>query len=148
MVALRLNGEDWEPWMPAPEHPLHNRFKLIRVGMFNQDYEAQKGLLDKLNHLRGESVFVAPYGGVANKETGEISTYCVWAKGLPAWLPKTDLVAFVEEPSGEPRIHSWDRMVNAVGDMLEPLDVYPPRFKVGGYPSEGQFAAMGERIVL
>jgi len=37
----------------------------------------------------------------------------------------------------------WQRVLEVVGDMMEPVDIYPPRFRVRGFPSEKQLAAMG-----
>ncbi|MGA2257188.1 MAG: hypothetical protein ABSG53_21245 [Thermoguttaceae bacterium] len=37
----------------------------------------------------------------------------------------------------------WEKVVDVAGDLMEPLDIYPPRFRVRGFPSDEQLAAMG-----
>jgi hypothetical protein len=70
------------------------------------------------------------------------------SSGCTAWLPQTDILAFMRDPQDKPRMFSWDRVVGVVGDMMEPLDMYPPRFRVSEFPTEEQIAAMGEEIGL
>ncbi len=146
-VALRLNGDEWESWLPDPSHPLYNDFKLLQVELLADDYGTQKKLLDQLHEARGEDLFVASYSGVQNETTGEVLSYCTWGAGAATWLPQTDFIAFVSRED-KPRIFHWERAVEVVGDMMTPLDMYPPRFKVSDFPSEEQFAAMGKEAEL
>jgi hypothetical protein len=37
----------------------------------------------------------------------------------------------------------WDRVVAAASDLMEPLDMYPERYRVAGFPSEQQLVEMG-----
>ena len=36
----------------------------------------------------------------------------------------------------------WDRVVETVGDRMQPMDYYPERYRVEHFPSEEQLAAM------
>jgi hypothetical protein len=147
-VAVRLDGDEWEPWLPASSRPLYNDFKLMQVESLVAEYTAQKELLDKLHEARGEDLFAATYKAVQNEQTGQLSTYSVWAGDITSWLPQTDMLAFMRHPGDKPRMFQWDRVVEVAGHLMEPLDMHPPRFKVSEFPSEEQFAAMGEEIVL
>jgi len=53
--------------------------------------------VDKLHEKTQQDVFVASFSAMEHQGTGQISTYCVWAKGCLALLPRTDRVAFVQE---------------------------------------------------
>jgi uncharacterized protein YtpQ (UPF0354 family) len=141
-IALRLEGDDWTPWLPPAEHPLHLGFRNLRTQTLGQDYAEQKQLLDKLHEKTGEDIFVASYSGIERKETGEVTTYCVWTEDVLTLLPPADLVAFVRRDQSSFMV-PWDRAVEVVGDLLEPLDMYPERYRVDGFPTEEQLKAMG-----
>ncbi len=59
-IALRLDGDDWTPWMPAEDHPSYKAFQELQLQSFGQDYAQQKTMLDKLyekerrGRVRGE----------------------------------------------------------------------------------------------
>ena len=38
------------------------------------------------------------------------------------------------------------RATDVAGDLLEPMDIYPPRYRVREFPSEKQLAAMGNML--
>jgi hypothetical protein len=40
----------------------------------------------------------------------------------------------------------WRRVMDTAGDLLEPLDMYPFRYRVREFPSEEQLAAMGNML--
>jgi len=107
------------------------------------DYNIQKELLDELHEKQQKDVFVASCSVIQNEETGLVRTYCVWSAGIESWLPETDLIAFVSDLDGEPKMFTWDQAVAVVGDLMTPLDMYPPRFDVRKFPSVDRFAAMG-----
>lgn len=147
-IALRFTGDEWTTWLPPPNHALYNDFKLMQVKMLVDEYRAQKVVLDKLHEKRRENVIVATYNGVQVNETGVVHTYAVWSHGIISWLPQADIIAFMQSGEEKPRMYDWDRVVQAVGDLLKPLEMYPPRFEVSGFPTEDQFAAMGEPRTL
>lgn len=37
----------------------------------------------------------------------------------------------------------WDQVQAAFGDLLEPLDMYPPRYRVREFPGEERLREMG-----
>ena len=93
-VALRLNGNEWVPWLPEPEHPLFNRFKLMQIDSFAGDYEVQRGLLNKLCDMRGKG-YVATYNVIQDVQTGRVRTSTTWSSGITScWLPQTDMITF------------------------------------------------------
>ena len=150
-VALRLEGNEWRPWLPEPEHPLFNKFKLMQIDSFAGDYEVQRGLLNKLCDIRGRG-FVASYNVLQDVQTGRVRTYSAWTSGITSsWLPRTDMITFgildEERRTCDCRAYDWDRVVQVAGHLMEPFDIYPPWYEVTEFPTDEQFAAMGESIV-
>jgi hypothetical protein len=57
-------------------------------------------------------------------------------------LPQTDKVAFFEK--GKSLLtFDWDRVVEVVGCLMKPMEIYPERYRVAEYPNEEQLKAMG-----
>lgn len=138
-IAVRLDGDDWVPWPPDPSHPLFSEFHGLQLQSLGRNYAEQKELLDGTTD---EDIFVASYMAMQNKDSGHFITYCVWGKNVLALLPRTDQIAFMQEGK-DPLMAQWDRVVEVVGDLMKPLDIYPERFRVSGFPTEEQLAAMG-----
>ena len=40
----------------------------------------------------------------------------------------------------------WDKVAEIAGDMMEAIDIYPPRFRVREFPTEQQLASMGNML--
>jgi len=140
-IALTLDGDDWNVWLPNPAHPLYKEFRLMQIQAYGQDYNEQKETLDKLHEKQREAVFVATYSAMKKKDNGELTSYCVWSKGVPTLLPKTDLIGFTQKDA-KSRVAAWDRVVETVGNLMEPLGMYPPRWKVTDFPTDEQLATM------
>ncbi len=52
-IALRLDGDEWTPWLPPPSHPSYKDFQVLRRQTLGKDYADQKELLDKLYEKKG-----------------------------------------------------------------------------------------------
>jgi hypothetical protein len=142
-VPLRLDRDDWVTWLPEPDHPLHAAFDRFRIQMEGEEYAGQKQLLDELHVKTGQDVFVASYTAVHDKAAGTTFSYAVWAKDVITLLPRVDKVAFIAAADSEPTLVDWDRVVQTVGDLMEPKDFYPARYLIERFPNEQQLAAMG-----
>ena len=86
-LALRLDGDDWVPWMPAAPHPSYGEFRLLQVQSFGQSYEEQKAVLDRLHEKTGKDIFVGSFSVMRRTDTGGLVSFCVWSKGVLALLP-------------------------------------------------------------
>ena len=145
-IPMRLAGDEWETWMPERDDPLYQRFKLLADKTMGMTYQAQKTLLEQLYQQAGDSVFVSEFTAVRHETEGN-QTFCVWSEDVDSLLPKTDLVFFYRRGedygrTGEaPTIGKWDNVQAAFGDLMEPLDMYPPRFRVREFP-----ARLNERV--
>jgi hypothetical protein len=142
-VAVRLDSDDWVPWLPDPSHPLFNEFRGLQLQSLGRDYAKQKEMLDGTTD---KDTFVASFSIVQHPETGHFMTYCVCPKDVLALLPRTDRIAFVQDGE-KPLMAAWDRVVEVMGDSMTPLDTYPQRFRVSDFPSEEQLTAMRAEAV-
>ncbi len=134
--------------LPEPDHPLFNEFKLKQVQSLGETYNSQKELLDKIHEKKGENVFVSTYFGFQDNRTGRVASYSVWAEGITSWLPRTNIIGFARGTRGSVRYHEWDRVAEVAGGLLQPLAIYPPRYRVSEFPTDSQFAALGDPISL
>jgi hypothetical protein len=145
-AAVRLRGDSWEPFLPAPDHPLHPRFRSLLVKSLARDYADQKEALDALNAKPGEDVFVASFSLLQQKGTGLIRSYCVWSEGVDSLLPRTDDVALCRvkgRDDGEVvGFFPWERLEAVAGGLRRRADLYPERYRVAGFPDGEQLAAL------
>ena len=141
-IAHRLKGDSWVSWMPAPDHPLHDAFRLLRLYTFDFDYAEQTKLLETFQEKTGADAFVAPFTLIRHDETGQHMTYCTWQQGVRSLLPRTERI--VLGANNRPQVLvSWEKVVEVAGDLLRPVSIYPERYLVEGFPTAEQLAAMG-----
>lgn len=111
-----------------------------------QDYEEQKKLLARNLEQRNEEILAATFLARRNSQTGELASYCMWARGMKSLLPKTDLIYFFDptRPDGQRVVASarWERAEEILGNLLEPLDIYPERHRASDFPGENQIAEL------
>ena len=80
-IALRLDGDEWTPWLPPPSHPAYQAFQEFRLVSLGQDYAQQKDMLDKLYEKQGEDMFVATFSAIKSPD-GRLFSYATWAAGV------------------------------------------------------------------
>lgn len=141
--ALRLEEDQWLPFLPDQEHPAFEQFRLLAIQSLGGDYSDQKELLQQQCLASGEDVFVANYSGMRDNETGRVFSYCVWSEGVETLLPRTDCLVFFrpDEANDQGEIlgsASWWHAEEIIGDLLIPMPMYPQRYRVSQFPSEEQ----------
>jgi hypothetical protein len=139
-MAFRLSGDEWGVWCPPRGHPQHARFRRLYLQSLGQDYAEQKELLEKLHRKTGEDLFVASFSALERE--GEMFSYAVWSKDVASLLPRTDRVAFLRASDDRPMLVAWERVEEIAGELLEPVDMYPERFRVIDFPDESQLARL------
>ena len=140
-----LDDDTWAPFVPEPDHPLFARFAALRVGTLATEYGRQKQLLEALHDKRGEDLFVATYEGRMSENEREVLSYCAWTRDVVTLLPHTDRILFVDLGGPQDRRAvpaAWHRAAEVVGDLLHPVDIYPPRYRVAGFPNPEQLDAL------
>jgi hypothetical protein len=132
----------WQPWIPNKNHPLHEDFRDLATQALVAYYHHQQIALHEAEDRKpeGAQVFVASvmkFDGTRSP----IRTCSAWSAGLQTLLPKTDAIAFAKDfqPGG---LVPWSVVARTMRDELEPVGLYPERYRVRGYPTAGQLSAM------
>jgi hypothetical protein len=144
-TALRLDGDEWVSWLPPIDHPHFSKFRLLEIKSLYQDYEVQKELLDALHEKEGTDIFVAKYNPAEDK-SGTVYTYSVWSDGVDTLLPKTNRVIFFREGEDVLATGDWEGVEQVAGHLMEPTDMYPPRYRVREFPTDEQLAKIGNTM--
>ena len=149
-IALRLEGDEWTPWLPAEDTPHFADLRELRLRTIGAEYNDQKELLDAMHDQAGEDVYVASFSALQNKETGRVTSYSVWSEGVHALLPQTDAVMFFRPtaPDNGKIVAgaTWEHVRQVVGDLMEPLGLYPERYRVREFPSAAQLERIGKGL--
>jgi hypothetical protein len=138
--AFRRGGGSWRPWLPDHNHPAYAPLKLLQMETLARDYLQQARFLEELGKKAGEPICLASYSAMQDDRTGEPLSFTVWPEGLEILLPRADQVVFFQpDATGESgRVVArlaWAQVERALGDLLEPLDSYPPRYLVRDFPA-------------
>lgn len=136
-----LADDEWEAWLPPTDCPHYEKFRLLEMKHLGSEYAEQKQALEKWTERKGIDVFVPSFSGL--QKDGKGFSYCVWTKGVPSWLPKTDLVFFFDKEADVKGAVAWGRVAAELADMMEPLDYWPPRWAVSDFPTKEQLERMG-----
>ena len=141
-IPMILEDGEWRSWMMEPEHPQYSRFRLLELKSLGGEYAEQKELLETLHQREGRDLFVATFSAM-EKPTGDVFSYCLWSEGVDALLPKAQNVLFHGQGADGVCGGPWERVIPIVGDLLEPVEIYPPRYRVRGFPTADQLAKIG-----
>lgn len=144
-IALVLEDEGWTPFMPPEGSPAYAALRKQFLGSLWRDCDEQKELLDRLHEQEGTDIFVAEYSVYEHQQTGSLSTMAVWTEGADTLLPQVERVGFVTGAPEDPQVlgmAEWDRVAEIAGELMEPTDYYPPRWRLRQFPSQEQLDAM------
>ena len=111
----------------------------------DQDYAEQKELLDQFHEKTGEDVFVASFSVMQHKDTGHHTSYCVWPEGPISLLPRAERIVLGGDDQS-PVMALWEKVAEIAGDFMTPMGMYPERYRVEGFPTADQLAAMGNEL--
>ena len=144
--ALRLVGDEWVSWWPDSSHPSYRDFHNLFMQTYSDEYNWQKDVLDELYSARQENVCVAPFRAIHYPIITEfLFTATIWSKGVLNLLPDADVVCF-EQIGRKSLLVDRECVIETVGHMMEPLNMYPPRWRVADFPTEQQMAAMKAKM--
>lgn len=95
-----------------------------------------------VHQKQGIDIFVASFSALQNKD-GELLTFCVWAAGVDSLLPVTQKVVFMKG-EGIPAVFAdWPRVMETFGNLMEPIEDYPRRYRVRVFPDEKKIDGIG-----
>ncbi len=144
-IVLSLEDGAWTPFLPPKDSPAYEALRRQHVASIWRDYDEQKRLLDELNEQRGVDMYIATFMAHEDRATHELSTMAAWTEGVEALLPRADSVGFT---SGDPEsaavlgVAPWERVAEVAGDLMEPTDYYPERWRVREFPTQERLDAM------
>lgn len=147
--AFRLVEDEWTCWLPPANHVHFGHLHKLHLQSLGQEYAEQKSLLDELHEKQNKDVFVASYNVIQERTSGQLSSYSLWTEGVDTLLPRTERVIFLQpdgsEQGGKIAAYAdWDRVCDAVGDLLEPTDEYPQRYRARDFPTAAVLQSLGK----
>jgi hypothetical protein len=139
---VRRSGE-WVLLDLDPEHPAYRPWRRL---VCTEQAEAANNIQQLVQSIVGEDIFVASVMVRENDITGHAETVCAWTQDVPTLLPETDRVGFVTQ-DGKAVVADapWDLVRATVGDLMEPTNHYPTRWRVSGFPSTAQLGQLAGR---
>ena len=145
-VLLRLEGDEWAPWLPPVSSEYHLPFKRFRIVAEGTDYAEQETILKSLFQKEGRDVKLAHYFVAQRDETKQLFTYSVWSnEEKDILLPQTEYIAFATDPKSTPTLVPWEIACEVVGYLMDLRYEYPPRYLVGVFPTSRELAEMQYR---
>lgn len=134
---VQLRDDEWVDWELTKDCSFYDTLQLRQLQYWSTEYHDQKTLLEAIHEKQGRDIFVASFE-VAGKD-GVRFSYCAWPNGIETLLPKTEMVGLMGSPEDEdPVFVSWESLTAVVGDLLQPTEYYPPRFRVTEFPNDEQ----------
>lgn len=146
--AFRLQDGEWRPWLPAPSHALYQRFRTLQLRSAFEAYMAQGELLHALENRKpeAEQCFVATFMVGSRRPDDPPRSATAWTEGVATLLPQVDDICFVRGSvkTGHQMIGpvTWGRVMEIMGDQMEPQGLYPERYRVLKFPTDQQLKAL------
>lgn len=137
---LRLEGDEWRHWLPAPSHGAFAPLKLLYDVNAKADYDRHGGLLQRWLDREDGASRVAPVATLQD-DAGNPFTAGVWEGDGPTLLPEADavLIRRGEETLG---LAPFARVLEVMGDLVEERPGYPRLFLAAGFPPDWRIEAL------
>ncbi|MDW3177975.1 MAG: hypothetical protein R8J94_11345 [Acidimicrobiia bacterium] len=137
--------DNWRPLELSYTHPAFEAVHKLIVVDLASGYATQQAVLN--THLDDE-LFVATYSA-KQTSNGEIFSMCTWSEDVDTLLPRTDIVAFFQNPEIPVFLVPWKAVEEICGHRLEPTNHYPARVRVLDFPDPPELEQLrAERIEL
>ncbi len=135
-----LDADGWAVWKVPDGHLAEAQFRMLALRSTGGEYAEQKPLLERWLAIKELEHFVAQFSAAEDDQTQEVYSYCVWTKGVPTWLPKADRIALVNPATKNATLLSWNDAIRRFGKLMQPMDVWPPRWLVTKFPKPYELA--------
>lgn len=141
-VPLVLDGDEWRTFFPAGASEEAVRVRNLVSTARGRSYSTQKKLLEREENAE-QPVQVASYSAMRKAGEPEMITFCTWARGVRALLPRAREVGFLDPSRGasEPLLgmYPWERVVESAGRYMKPAGLFPERWLVEEFPDGETF---------
>jgi hypothetical protein len=144
---LRMRHFQWSPLELPDSHPAAPLLARAHRSRLQGEYARQKTLLDRAHRLDGRLIDVAPFR-VAKDPSGRMASFTRWTRdGSEGWLPEADhlCLAWGRDLATESLWASWQAVRRRLGHLLEPLGLFPERYRFRTFPSPGDLEALGRK---
>jgi len=148
--AFRLNETRWELFLPETDSVAYAALKAMHTQSLGQIYAGQKHFLEAVAAKAGMTnpAFVSTFSGMASQE-GLVTSYAIWPQGAEGLLPDAEKYGMAGQAEGKPVLHGFVDAAAARaawGELFEKTELYPVRWKVKGFPTAEQIAALGPTV--
>lgn len=138
-TLLRHVDGTWEDWHVPSGHPAAGRLHQLELQYLKQEYDVQKTLLETIEQQHDEPADVGELMVFRHREgdgweAGRWASATVWGRHVRSLLPKADYIALVDDVGSDPVYVPWDDVVALTGELMQPLDLSPPRWRVAEFP--------------
>jgi hypothetical protein len=139
--AVTLQAAGWATFeAPAAVAPAFGSLgRLYAARYFNE----QKEVLETHFERAGEDIFVATLQVAQRDDSEEYHTWTTWTRNVVSLLPQADQVALYDNEAKTMAMARWTDLARVMGSRLEATEYLPARWKVSGFPSTSDLAAMG-----
>lgn len=151
MVGFPLvwrHGE-WSPFEIPVEHPLYERFRVLRISAIARSYADQRGVVSEWLQSVGDAAVVTPYLAT-QKRDGSVSSCSVWPEAVECLIPRADSVVFTgssaESNQEVVACNSWERVLEVVGGLMKPTPFHPELYRVQRFPTTTELAQIGMSV--
>jgi len=147
-LSFQLLRLDDRQWLPHAQLVAVDAWHLLNLRNGAAVNESQKELLDALHARRGLALSVAAYQMLAREDLGTLS-FSVWPEQVDTLLPHTEFIVFHkrgEDPAGLLLV-PWPEAVAVVGELMEPTEHVPQRWRVRRFPDGAQFERLKELAI-
>lgn len=145
-VPLVFRGGEWIPFELPVDHPLYERFRVLKVSATARSYADQRGVVQDWLKNIGEAAVVTPFLATQRLD-GSVSSCAIWAEGPIGYIPRAESVVFTGAAGTENQevvaCGSWEKVLEVVGGLLKPTPYFPELYRVERFPSATELAQIG-----
>ena len=132
---VRRNGT-WADLELPDDHPAAPALRRLQAADRSLAYGSTTPLIQS---VVGDGTYVA--NSILAEKDDVIVSSATWVDGGPSIIPEVDQILFFKDQETNWMV-AWHDVVAHVGDLMQPTDFYPTRFRVESFPTADQLAAM------
>ena len=148
--AYRLDAR-WTPWLPEEDHPAFSLFNKLACESSAAYYGAQLEMQQAIRSREGMDVCLPSLKVTGDYLYENWSTQTTWVLGETCLLPKADEIVVVHLDRDRRQIPvgrlAWDKVTEAHPEYLQPVGLYPERYRIDAKPIQMELVSMGLKPV-
>ena len=133
-TLLRHSEGQWRDWRVPSSHAAAEAFHQLELRFLAEEYGVQRDLLQQVESRTEQPCEVNELLVFRHLQTDRWASMTVWGRHVDSLLPRADYVALVPEVGSRPVYATWDDVVALTGELMEPVDLSPPRWRVREFP--------------